>query len=197
MSKKDYPKMLYLGNLQVYKTAIAENEDHESELKGQDWIEYSDLKDPKTESEGVAHGVGTSALDGLDDVKQELTDVTQERDELRAENERLNDIITKGTAENIELKENLSKSDSAHEKFRNDVAAMKARIAELQGDTTPIGSTNETEAKLASLDDLTIPQLQDMAKSKGVEFKARDSKDTLIKLLMNHQDKELANVNSN
>ncbi|HAA07679.1 MAG TPA: hypothetical protein DCD99_11380 [Acinetobacter schindleri] len=186
MSKKDYPKMLYQGNLQVFKTAIADNEDHESELKDQKWVEYGDLKEPKTESEGVAHGVGALALEGLNDIKQELADVTQERDELRTENERLSDIITKGSAENIELKESLSKSDSAHDKFRNDVAAMKERIAELQGDTTPIGATNESEPQLIPLDDLTLPQLQEMAKSKGVEFKARDSKGTLIELILNH-----------
>jgi len=61
MADKNYPKMLYQGNLQVFKTAIAENEDHESELKEQNWIEYGGLKEPKTESEGVAHGVGASA----------------------------------------------------------------------------------------------------------------------------------------
>lgn len=107
MSKKDYPKMLYQGNLQVFKTAIAENKDHESELKEQNWIEYGDLKEPKTESEGVAHGVGESALEGLKDIKQELTDVTQERDELRTENERLKDVITKGSAENADLQKKL------------------------------------------------------------------------------------------
>lgn len=107
MSKKDYPKMLYQGNLQVFKTAIAENKDHESELKEQNWIEYGDLKEPKTESEGVTHGVGESALEGLKDIKQELTDVTQERDELRTENERLKDVITKGSAENADLQKKL------------------------------------------------------------------------------------------
>ena len=107
MADKNYPKMLYQGNLQVFKTAIADNEDHESELKEQDWIEYGDLKEPEAESQGVAHGVSNTALEGLDDIKQELVDVTQERDELRTENERLNDIITKGSAENIELRKQL------------------------------------------------------------------------------------------
>lgn len=107
MADKNYPKMLYQGNLQVFKTAIADNEDHESELKEQDWIEHGDLKEPEAESEGVAHGVSSAAMEGLDDIKQELVDATQERDELRTENERLNDIITKGSAENIELRKQL------------------------------------------------------------------------------------------
>ncbi|WP_372409279.1 hypothetical protein ACDI99_10145 [Acinetobacter radioresistens] len=188
MSKKDYPKMLYQGNLQVYKTAIAENEDHESELKDQDWIEYGDLKEPKTESEGVAIGVGVSALNGLDDVKQELVDVTQERDELRTENERLNNIITKGSAENIELKENLSKSDSAHDKFRNDVAAMKARIDELQGmDSVKAGDSKDAVSPVDN-SKLTMDQLRKKLDEKKIEYKARDDKDTLLGLLNGHSN---------
>lgn len=183
MSKKDYPKMLYQGNLQVFKTAIAENEDHESELKEQNWIEYGDLKEPKTESQGVAHGVGASALEGLKDIKQELTDVTQERDELRTENERLNDIIAKGTAENIALRESLSGSDSAHDKFYNDVAAMKARIAELE----PI-STLGSILKPVDYSKLTITQLREKLDAKKIEYKARDDKDTLIGLLNGHSN---------
>lgn len=188
MSKKDYPKMLYQGNLQVYKTAIAENEDHESELRDQDWIEYGDLKEPKTEYEGVAIGVGVSALNGLDDVKQELVDVTQERDELRTENERLNNIITKGSAENIELKENLSKSDSAHDKFRNDVAAMKARIDELQGmDSVKAGDSKDAVSPVDN-SKLTMDQLRKKLDEKKIEYKARDDKDTLLGLLNGHSN---------
>lgn len=188
MSKKDYPKMLYQGNLQVYKTAIAENEDHESELKNQDWIEYGDLKEPKTESEGVRIGVGASALDGLDDIKQELTDVTQERDELRAENERLNDIIAKGTAENIALRESQSGSDSAHDKFRNDVAAMKARIDELQGtDSAKVGDPKDAVSPVDN-SKLTMDQLRKKLDEKKIEYKARDDKDTLVGLLNGHSN---------
>lgn len=188
MSKKDYPKMLYQGNLQVYKTAIAENEDHESELKEQGWIEYSDLKEPKTESEGVAHGVGASALEGPYDIKQELTDATQERDELRAENERLNDIITKGTAENIALRESQSGSDSAHDKFRNDVAAMKARIDELQGtDSAKVGDSKDAVSPVDN-SKLTMDQLRKKLDEKKIEYKARDDKDTLVGLLNGHSN---------
>jgi len=79
--------------------------------------------------------------------------------------------------------------------FQNNVGAMKARIAELQGDTTPVGSTSYSEPKVISLNDLTLAQLQEMAKSKSIEFKVRDSKGTLIELLMDYQDKELANAN--
>ena len=77
----------------------------------------------------------------------------------------------------------------------NSVSAMKERIAEIQGDTTPVGSASHSGAHLISLNDLTLAQLQEMAKSKGIEFKVRDSKGTLIELLMDYQDKELASAN--
>ncbi|NTY98546.1 hypothetical protein FCH30_15185 [Acinetobacter radioresistens] len=107
MSKKDYPKMLYQGNLQVFKTAIAENEDHESELKKQNWIEYGELEEPEKESEGVEHGIGSSALNSLDDIERELGEVTSERDKLRSENERLNDVIISEQKENVQLRKKI------------------------------------------------------------------------------------------
>ena len=41
----DYPKMLYMGNLAVYQTTIAESEDHEFDLKEQGWLEYNELEE--------------------------------------------------------------------------------------------------------------------------------------------------------
>lgn len=92
--------------------------------------------------------------------------------------------VTPSVSEKITwLEDQLATSQGEFITFQNDIAAMKARIAELQGDTTPVGSTSYSGAHLISLNDLTLAQLQEMAKSKGVEFKARDSKATLIKLL--------------
>ncbi len=78
--------------------------------------------------------------------------------------------------------------------FQNDVPAMKARIAELQGDTTPIGATNDNpnpELNEESADDvqdvdysqLTADQLREELKKRSIKFKARDSKDKLLALL--------------
>ena len=105
---------------------------------------------------------------------------------------------TKGSSNPFaELEEQLATLQGEFIAFQNNVGAMKARIAELQGDTTPVGATSNSEPKVISLNDLTLAQLQEMAKSKGVEFKVRDSKGTLIELLMDYQDKELANADSN
>ena len=105
---------------------------------------------------------------------------------------------TKGSSNPFaELEEQLATSQGELIAFQNNIGAMKARIAELQGDTTPVGSASNPEPKVISLNDLTLAQLREMAKSKGVEFKVHDSKDTLIELLMDYQDKELANADSN
>lgn len=78
--------------------------------------------------------------------------------------------------------------------FKNDVPAMKARIAELQGDTTPVGATNDNpnpELDEETTDDAqdfdysqwTADQLREELKKRGIKFKVRDSKDELLALL--------------
>lgn len=78
--------------------------------------------------------------------------------------------------------------------FKNDVQAMKARISELQGDTTPLGATSDNqnpELNEESTDDVqdvdysqwTADQLREQLNKRGIKFKARDSKDELIALL--------------
>lgn len=78
--------------------------------------------------------------------------------------------------------------------FKNDVPAMYARIAELQGDTTPAGATNDNpnpELNKETTDDAqdfdysqwTADQLREELKKRGIKFKARDSKDELLALL--------------
>lgn len=78
--------------------------------------------------------------------------------------------------------------------FKNDVPAMKARIAELQGDTTPVDATSDNpnpELNEESADDVqdvdysqwTADQLREELKKRDIKFKARDSKDELLALL--------------
>lgn len=61
----------------------------------------------------------------------------------------------------------------------NSVSAMKERIAEIQGDTTPVGTVRYA----VDYNSMTSEELRDLLEEKGIEFKARDSKATLIKLL--------------
>lgn len=168
-----YPKMLYKGNQENYQTIIADDEDHEAELTADGWSQYGDLPEQsEIQHIGEAYSVDSATLvlvEQFDTLASKLA----------------------------ETEDQLATSQGEFIAFQNNVAAMKARIAELQGDTTPVGSASYSGAHLISLNDLTLAQLQEMAESKGIEFKVRDSKGTLIELLMDYQDKELANADSN
>ncbi len=171
----NYPKMLYKGNQEKYQTVITDDEDHEAELIADGWADYGELpeqcvEDPYTETaDKSSDPIGFVASEQFDALVEKLA----------------------------ETEEQLATSQGEFIAFQNNIGAMNARIAELQGDLTPVDNTSEAEPKLISLNDLTLTQLQEMAKSKGVEFKVRDSKNTLIELLMDYQDKELANADSN
>lgn len=72
---------------------------------------------------------------------------------------------------------------------------MYARIAELHGDTTPVGTTSESPNPDEARDSTdqsqndtdysswTAEQLRDAITNQGKKFKARDSKDELIVIL--------------
>ncbi len=168
-----YPKMLYKGNQEEYQTVIADDEEREAELLADDWVQYSDLPEQsENQHVGEVYSINSAALVPV---------------------EQFDDLASKLA----ETEDQLATSQGEFIAFQNNVGAMKARIAELQGDTTPVGSTSYSGSHLISLNDLTLAQLQEMAKSKGIEFKVRDSKGTLIELLMDYQDKELANADSN
>lgn len=167
-----YPKMLYKGDQENYQTIIADDEDHEAELTADGWANYGELPEQsENQYTGQAHPIDSAAM-----VPVEQFDALAEK--------------------LAETEEQLATSQGEFIAFQNNVGAMKARIAELQGDTTPVGSTSNSEPKVISLNDLTLAQLQEMAESKGIAFKVRDSKGTLIELLMDYQDKELANADS-
>lgn len=169
----NYPKMLYKGNQEEYQTVITDNEDHEAELIADDWVQYGDLPEQSENQHiGEAYSVDSATLVPVEQFDALASKLTETEDQLAT-------------------------SQGEFIAFQNNIGAMKARIAELQGDTTPVGSASYSGSHLISLNDLTLAQLQEMAKSKGIEFKVRDSKGTLIELLMDYQDKELANADSN
>ena len=168
-----YPKMLYKGNQEKYQTVIADDEDHEAELIADDWIQYGDLPEQSENHHiGEAYSIDSTTLVPVEQFDALALKVAETEDQLAT-------------------------SQGEFIAFQNNIGAMKARIAELQGDTTPVGSTSYSGPHLISLNDLTLAQLQEMAESKGIAFKVRDSKGTLIDLLMDYQDKELANADSN
>ena len=186
--------MLYKDNKEKYQTVIANDEDHESELVEQGWREYGELPEYEPRSSG---SVGSSAISDHTLIPVEQFDALALKvAELEEENAQLKEVIEKGSAENKGLQDQVGELQDLVQKafvesvdFQDQIAALNASIQ------NPEGTAFNPEPKVISLNDLTLAQLQEMAKSKGIEFKVRDSKGTLIELLMDYQDKELANAN--
>ena len=188
----NYPKMLYKGDQENYQTVIADDEDHEAELIADGWANYGELSETisKPNPEGIIENslIPTEQFDAL------VLKVA----ELEEENAQLKEVIEKGSAENKGLQDQVGELQDLVQKafvesvdFQDQIAALNASIQ------NPEGTASNPEPKVISLNDLTLAQLQEMAKSEGIEFKVRDSKGTLIELLMDYQDKKLANADSN
>lgn len=68
----------------------------------------------------------------------------------------------------------------------NSVSAMKERIAEIQGDTTPVGTVRYA----VDYNSMTVDQLRALLNERGIKYLVRDSKDTLIALLEQPENTE-------
>ena len=189
----NYPKMLYKGDQENYQTVIADDEDHEAELLADDWIQYGDLPE-QSENQHIsqAHSIDSAALVPVEQFNALALKVA----ELEEENAQLKEVIENGSAENKGLQDQIGELQDLVQKafvesvdFQDQIAVLKSSIQ------NPESITSNSEPKVISLNDLTLAQLQEMAESKGIAFKVRDSKGTLIELLMDYQDKELANAN--
>lgn len=192
---QEYPKMLYKGDQENYQTIITDDEDHEAELIADGWSQYSDLPEQsENQYTGEAHSIDSAALVPVEQFDALALKVA----ELEEENAQLKEVIEKGSTENKglqdqvgELQDLIQKAFAESVDFQDQIAVLKSSIQ------NPESITSSSEPKVISLNDLTLAQLQEMAKSKGIEFKVRDSKGTLIELLMDYQDKELAKADSN
>ena len=192
---QEYPKMLYKGDQENYQTIIADDEDHEAELIADGWSQYSDLPEQsEIQHIGQAHLIDSSALIPVEQFDALALKVA----ELEEENAQLKEVIEKGSAENKGLQDQVGELQDLVQKafvesvdFQDQIAVLKSSIQ------NPESITSNSEPKVISLNDLTLAQLQEMAESKGIAFKVRDSKGTLIELLMDYQDKELASADSN
>lgn len=154
----NYPKMLYKGDQKNFEDSTVHDDIEEQVLRESGWVDYVEL--PEREM-GVAGGsIGAGA-------------------KLNAESAKLKEELV----ETLKAKGDI---EERFESFRNDVAAMKERIAELQDDATPIGATNENEGRIVELKKLTVPQLKELAASKGIQFKSNTSGKTLIELILTH-----------
>lgn len=112
----NYPKMLYKGNTKHYQHIIANDEEHESLLKEDGYVDFADLEVWAGLVSSVSSGSGANLptdpkLGELSkkvvDLELQLSVAQTERDENIAEVERLNGIIERGKAENVELRQRI------------------------------------------------------------------------------------------
>ncbi|MFW1767153.1 hypothetical protein I9189_015815 [Acinetobacter bereziniae] len=148
----NYPRMLYIGSVKSYKYEIAQNQNHESELRELGYVDFADLEIEQVQISGEMPNSASS-----EDFEKAFVPIEQ-FDAISKE------LVHKG----LQLDE-----------FQNNVEAMKARIAEIQGDTTPIGTVSESP----DYNSLTTPQLQKILDDKGIAYLKRDNKETLLALL--------------
>lgn len=157
----NHPKMLYKGNTANYQHIIAEDQVNEDELKDQGYVEFDQLKEP-----AVDGSVGVSSAEvptkNLNAVAEKLAEVEQERDQLKVDIEHLNAVIERGSAENVQLHEQLK--------------ALSA----------PSDISQDVESQGPDLSKYTQDQLRKLLDEKGVKYLARDSKPELIALLNNN-----------
>ncbi len=167
--KMNYPKMLYKGNQEKYQTVIADDEDHESELVDQGWLEYGELpereqgmEDPHMES------VKSSILEvGEFQYNSEVEAHSQTKLKLETANteiERLNQIIAVGRAENADLREQLTF-------FQNE----GPKLTESAGDQLTKAPVDYSE--------LSVKELQNLLDEKQIKYLKNDNKAALLALL--------------
>lgn len=170
---QEFPKMLYIGSTQSHKSEIAQNKDHEDELRDLGFVDFADLEIEQGQISGGAVGSVSSEdfkdafvpIEQFDAVSEELVqkelqlNVAQtERDQFKVENDDLKGELSKVLEENQQLK--------------TVIDSFKAE------------TVNATDA--VDYNSMTSEQLRTILDAKGVKYLARDSKDTLVNLLSNN-----------
>ena len=165
----NYPKMLYKGNQEKYQTIIANDEDHESELLEQGWLEYGEL--PESDQGMEDPRIGDRAAGSIDgtSVAEQNKELQEQFEASKAEIARLKDVIEKGSAENADLREQLTF-------FQNEGPKLTASAGD------------QSTKAVVDYNDLKIDELQTLLDEKGIKYLKRDGKDTLIGLLNAHSN---------
>lgn len=167
---REFPKMLYVGSTQSHKHQLAQNEDHEAELREIGFVDFADLESEQAQLSSDTVGSASSEdfknafvpIEQFDAVSEELVhkelqlNVAQtERDDFKTEND--------------ELKAQLSKALEENQQLQTVIDSFKAE------------TVNATDA--VDYISMTSEQLRTILDAKGIKYLARDNKDTLVGLL--------------
>lgn len=103
----EYPKALYAGNTKRYQYEIANDQDHEHQLREQGYVNYSELKEPEVVVVGKASNSNTE----LTEVKKELLDALKSIEikdkELQEKDEEILNLQSAYIAENNKLRQQI------------------------------------------------------------------------------------------
>ena len=147
--------MLYKGNKVNYKYSTANDAEHEDELKDQGFVDYADLGDePK--------------LDQFADIGRIQTGGNIDPDVMSLK------------IENNKLLEQLSEHEAEIDRLNQIIDAGAIENAELRAQLEKNQPEMSSEVNYS---DMTSDELRVLLDEKGIKYLARDSKDTLIKLL--------------
>lgn len=162
---QEFPKMLYIGSTQSHKPEIAQNQDHEDELRELGFVDFADLESEVEHPEDFIMDMRTGKPKT---VPQDVYDqVFADRQNLESENEKLKGQLSKALEENQQLQ-------LVIDSFKTE-SVNAANETQVVGDITPIETRDYNS--------LTTPQLQKLLDEKGIAYLKRDNKDTLLALL--------------
>lgn len=157
----EYPKALYCGDKECNDMVVVDGLEQELEEREAGYVDFAELPDPVVEtriSGSISEVSAKANIEEVDSLKTELLEA-------------------------LKAKKEIEKNFVG---FRNDVEAMKARIAEIQGDFYS-GTTSDNAEPVESLPthyaDMTSEQLREEIKKVGKSFNVRDSKAKLIEIL--------------
>lgn len=175
---QEYPKMLYFGTVKSHQHQVAQGIEHEDELRELGFVDFADLKQDQFKhvltldqlpslSHSLDHenSAAVVPVEQFDDVvadleqkKQELIIVREERDQLKAEND--------------DLKGQLYQAHEANKKLQQTLDSPETETA----------TTDKTEGTV-DYSSMTSDQLRSILDEKGIKYLARDNKETLLALL--------------
>lgn len=160
---QEFPKMLYIGSTQSHKHQVAQNEDHEAELRELGFVDFADLESEQGQISGGAVGSASSEdfknafvpIEQFDAISEELVQKELQLNVAQTERDDFKAQLSKALEENQQLKQ-------VNESFKTE-------------------TVNAADA--IDYSSMTSEQLRSILDDKGIKYLARDNKDTLLALL--------------
>lgn len=167
---QEFPKMLYIGSIQSHKPEIAQNQDHEEELRELGFVDFADLESEQAQL--LSGTVGSASSEDFRDAFVPVEQFDAVSEELVQKELQLNVVQTERDqfkAENDDLKGQLSKALEENQQLQQVIDSFKTE------------SVNAADA--VDYNSMTSEQLRTILDAKGIKYLARDNKETLLALL--------------